>query len=71
MPEFCCAACPNEVTCADLLEAQFARPEDVFDIPRAFPATPATCTHQAQRIRINQWRDQCAGCGVWLSAPDR
>lgn len=28
---FCCETCPHAVTCADLLEAQFARPEDVTD----------------------------------------
>lgn len=31
MAEFCCAVCPNQPTCADLVEAAFATPEDITD----------------------------------------
>lgn len=33
MAEFCCDPCPHAVTCADKLEAVFARPEDVARCP--------------------------------------
>lgn len=31
MSLYCCAVCPNEVTCQDLDRATFARPEEVVD----------------------------------------
>ena len=31
MAEFCCIVCPHEVPCEDVMEAVFARPEEITD----------------------------------------
>lgn len=55
MARYCCAVCPNAVSCQDLTEIVFATPEDIMDFFDE-PVDPAT----------NLQRPACKRCHLEL-----